>query len=557
MARTSVESSSDDDYKGVELISESEEDEPSVEQAEEQIIIDSEEDTELAGVLAPPTIGWGDFDLDDDPLPADITMTDEHDAHTNPYFASEIEIFNAASAFNRDPSEAASESKRVRFTDDLIISGSTSSSHSEEDEDVFPDLFMQQDQLDPHFRSIIENDQDADDGASMSTDGEGSCWDFRGSDDNDIHDIHDNKSDCGSSAGSSSGYESDEGETTDEDLPPPQSIARTRSVLRRPSTSSIDLDDDTPLPFRRPSKPNTSRRVGPSLGSWVADPSKPIAVIDSTGKRMIIYPAQRPTIKDSNLFGPPTSSNSSFVSTSPQPVNARVVDDSEMDRSDFSNQENSTTLIGSGTNLMMGGLLQGIPGHEYLLGGHILGPPEAFYPFMTIGQDGAVIENDIEEDDDDDEGMLNVNDFIDFGDDSSGSEKEDGGLQPPPTTPVEKASVVGGNVPSLSSSRNAKETSANSMLHHFDRGVVTAFRRDQHRHKLLHSRPSLRTHPSFGPSPFANGIIKGGRYAAANKPISPRRKQRLRSSSGSALIGFEAKRRAAVNAHRRHKSGLF
>src|SRR5204862_884701 len=52
---------------------------------------------------------------------------------------------------------------------------------SDDDEDnEFPDLFLDQDRLDPLVRSLIEND---DDGVPRSSDGEGSYWDLHSNED--------------------------------------------------------------------------------------------------------------------------------------------------------------------------------------------------------------------------------------------------------------------------------------------------------------------------------------------------------------------------------------
>ena len=240
MAETAVASSSDDEeYKAVDLISDSDEDEPDVEQAEERNIIHSEE--EHSDSAAPverdsspqPSVDWEGFDLNDKIFSADLTELGNPFADTEPHFANEIELYNAASMLDHDSPRPGFESKRVRFRDDVPHSDSSRSMSTDGDDDGFPDLFMQQDSLDPHFRCMIEADGDADDGASGSTDGDGSYWDFRGSDDtnedgfsrnnrpqpywddrtaghldrNVLDHIFDDE-DSGSSNGSSSGYES-------------------------------------------------------------------------------------------------------------------------------------------------------------------------------------------------------------------------------------------------------------------------------------------------------------------------------------------------------------
>ncbi|KAI9800512.1 MAG: hypothetical protein M1825_004060 [Sarcosagium campestre] len=573
-ASSASASSSDDDYMGVDLISDSDEDEPSVERAEERLIMDSELEGDADIDLTAPfgVDEWDGIHLDESLFPAESSVLDDLFPHANPYFANEFDMLNTSNTSAQEVgSECVSESKRVRFKDDPVHSRTPSTSSSEEDMEPFPDLFMQQDQMDPGFRHIIEHEQE--DGVSESSAGEGSYWDFGGSDEHDIHQAFDASGESDDSDVSSSGYESDEGETTDEDLPPPSAIARTRSVLRRPSTSSIDMDgDSSPAGSFRQSFKLKHRRPGPSLGSWVADPSKPIAVLDNSGKRMIIFPAQTVRNETNPAFGAPMSSDSS-VAVSPMHVPIQMSDDSDVDQSDFSRpayMASMPPLSSSAYNRTLGGLLQGVPGNEYLMGGQILGPPEAFYPFMDIGVDGTMqpMEDDDATESDDPEETLNVLDFIDFGNGSSAEEDngkgnddqdEEGTLAPPATPvdnamptlpPIENASGVGVSEPAA---LRSETNSANDMLSHFDRGVVTAFRRNQNRHKLLLTRQPIRTLPQFGPSLYHRGIIKGGRFGAVNKPISPRRKQRLSTSSVGASIGVGS-RKSTAKQHRRSRS---
>ncbi|KAI9876229.1 MAG: hypothetical protein M1830_006980 [Pleopsidium flavum] len=574
-----AENSDEDDYNGVDLISDSDEEEPEVEQLEEKMIIDSEDDNEAViqsprVSMGPPSIssgGWDGFDLDDGVFLSDVPFFDEQISRNDPNLLNEIAIYNAASFFEGLDSQGldceavtSPTPRRVRFEEEVRqYSDSTSTDGSDEDEDGFPDLFMHQDSLDPGFRLMIENDNDEDDGHSL-TDGEGSYWDLKDRDDFEFEkhglDGHDGSSSCGSS----SGYETDEGDTTDEDLPPPSTVTRPRSILRRASTSSLVSEgDENPRIIRRPTTIPPSRRFGPSMGSWIADPNKPIAVIDCTGKRMVIYPARNPSKRDVNIFGQPVSTDSSIAATSPRTSFVGLVgavDESDNDRSDFSSQDCGGPMLNAGANLMMPGLFHGAQGSEHFLGGQVLGPPEAFYPFKSIGPDGNVIEDDDDDDDDeDDENLWNVHDFIDFGDGSSesGDNVEDDTEVPP--SPSTSTTPNPASTPAKPEPAPASKSTAQELLDHFDRGVVTAFRRNQHRHQTLLRRPQ---HPEFmgaGPSSArAVSAIKGGRALAANSPISPLRKRKASVSidrSGSPLVGIAAKRRL-VNVHKRSKSSF-
>ena len=404
--------SDDDVYDAVDLISESDDDaDPdSVERVEEQNIIGSEEENDLMGDGKDTSVSrselpdhgvdatdWQGFGLEDA----------ESHAQMNSYFESEMEVGNAASAvdpvLDRAASEVVSEGKRVRFHEEVLYSASISSvvDYSSDDGDHFGGPFIQQDQLHPRFRSLIENDRDDDMDTFMGgADYMKGHWTNRNSEHLglDINMDHD-QSDC--SEGSSSGYESkfflcnvlalsllisfrtiaDEGETTDEDLPPPQSIASTRSVFRR---LSIDAEDDDgeydSNRIRAALNGSRPRRLGPSLGSWVTDPSKPIAVIDSTGKRMVIYPALLPIENEQDS----SDSGSNNDRSSPAKAFAPVA---ELSRGGFD---------------------------------HTTG---AFYPFIDPDTDDSMDEMEHEEEDDD-EIMLRIEDFIDFGDSDDDGDDE-------------------------------------------------------------------------------------------------------------------------------------
>ena len=225
-----------------------------------------------------------------------------------------------------------------------------------------------------------------------------------------------------------------EGDTTDEDLPPPQSIARTRSVLRRLSMSSIDTEDGYhPNTPRRPLPGSKLCRLGPSMGSWVADPSKPIAVVDSSGKRLVIFPAQKPTQRCSDLISTIHSSDTSTVGGSPRRTPTPSFSPIEREAGDVSGQELLSPTLSSGANVMVGTFLSSVARNEFRVPGRFFYPSEDSSPFLHSGNrrrcassiHQAVFEEDEagDDDDDDDELMLNVHDFIDFGDGSSSSDE--------------------------------------------------------------------------------------------------------------------------------------
>lgn len=181
---------SDDDYAGVDLISDSEEDEPDVEVAEEQAIIESEEDDNDNAVLQPDNdddqSSWAGFDLDDEPT----------FRGGDPLFNEQISRTSTPNMYAEATAWEATTGRRVRF--DLSDSDS-----SDTEVNAFPDIFLDQNSLDPQFRRTIENDYNNDNDDPPSD--EGSYWDFRGDEVDVTETVGDDDSE--DSTGSS-GYES-------------------------------------------------------------------------------------------------------------------------------------------------------------------------------------------------------------------------------------------------------------------------------------------------------------------------------------------------------------
>lgn len=93
--------------------------------------------------------------------------------------------------------------------------------------------------------------------------------------------------------------------------------------------------------------------------------------------------------------------------------------------------------------------------------------PNPFYPFDTFNQGSRII-NDHDDDDDDEDTLLNVNDFINFGDDSDDESEVEKDLSIPSTiqsTPIKAQASAPMEPPPSDFFRDE---------------VVTAFRRSQH-----------------------------------------------------------------------------
>lgn len=542
-----TDNSSDDDYAGVELISDSEEDEPDVEVAEEQAIIQSEEEDDDDAMQSTPRpsldddqSSWDGFgDMNSQEVLGDIPFFEDHISRMDaPDHDTESAAWNATNGDDSDEESSPDIPRRVRF--DLSDSSSTI---SDNEDNIFPDIFLDQNSLDPTFRKIIENGDDNEDEPGISSD-EGSYWDFRGSDAENVvegsGDDGQNDSDCSTG---SSGYETDEGETTEEDLPAAAKYIPARSVLRRQSTDTSGSEQDITLIRRGPYRP--INRNGPKLGSWVHDVSKPFAVMDSHGKRLIMFKA-----KINRRYSFSGTGNRQM----PQLGSAQESD------SEIPGIDQMSPMISNSANLMMSAMYTPM---DNILGSQALGPPEAFYPWTNISADGTIVQDSpssYDEDDLDDEDLWNVEDFLNFGENSSDEEDaleeqdDDSGspttVDPPSSTPARPSTAI-------------SEDQAHPLLSHFNSGVVGAFRRNQTRHQLLSRNTASRESLAFS-GPYRQGTlrgIKGGRITAANAPITPLRKQKaakasiMASSPGSPLAAATAaqKKRKFTGEQHTHK----
>jgi len=199
-AENAIEESDDDDvYDAVDAISESAQGESDVEMAYEKLIIDSEDENDAGRRLSVQS-GMSDFMTFAD---ADLLLSNVG------FFDDQLDYGNTsmvAGVF-----ETASPSKKVRF-EDVDLSDGTSTASSSTENDPFPDLFLQQDHLDPTFRRLIENVADADEGNWMGSESEGSFWDMGGEEADETVDgtqgVQPGPGGSNGSDGGSSGYDS-------------------------------------------------------------------------------------------------------------------------------------------------------------------------------------------------------------------------------------------------------------------------------------------------------------------------------------------------------------
>ena len=150
--------SSDDNYDGVNDISDSEEDEADVTMVEERAILESEQDDDEEETPRPTQedeeSSWEGFDGDSQSvLGDDVPFFDDHMARTQ---EPDIDTATWAAA-----SSLASDDERVRK-----VRFDLSDSDDEEDDDNnfgFPDIFVPQSELATSFRRQIEQDQGSED----------------------------------------------------------------------------------------------------------------------------------------------------------------------------------------------------------------------------------------------------------------------------------------------------------------------------------------------------------------------------------------------------------
>ncbi|KAF5848968.1 hypothetical protein GGP41_010034 [Bipolaris sorokiniana] len=180
--------------------------------------------------------------------------------------------------------------KRVRFDDDVPMSDSSSSESSELDSSIFPDLFMDQDKIPPSLHQLLEMDNDDDNGDMASPQSDVSFWDFE-QNESRITQL-DNSDESEGESSESSGYESDMGDTTDEEDFENDILPRTptqkHSVLHRPS-SAPGSRASTPKPFQRSARP-IGRQIPPTRGIFIHDETDQAIAVTNRATKAAFYP---------------------------------------------------------------------------------------------------------------------------------------------------------------------------------------------------------------------------------------------------------------------------
>jgi len=223
---------------------------------------------------------------------------------------------------------------------------------------------------------------------------------------------------------------------------------------------------------------------GPELCAWVADPSRPICVIEGSKQTFLIPSAYK-------RFSVGGESDSA---TSNQWI---PMDESESERSSIPTFDPTFSGVED----------------RVLNGNDILGPPEAFYPFLSeTGDQLSDLFNEDDDDVDEFEAGLEIDDFLDL---SSAGEEVAAGKE---LQAAEGLSDDGeGGEDDEEDCVPAGDSSAD-MLSIWDKVSVTAFRKRQiqHNQKLAHV------------SQYGNAGCHKGKESRLSETITPTKKRRVR-----------------------------
>lgn len=201
------------------------------------------------------------------------------------------------------------------------------------------------------------------------------------------------------------------------------------------------------------------------MASWFVDPTKPVALVDSRTKKLMVFPALRPT-KPDKVFSHLTGSGSSTANASPRTPSSQlaiVPNVGDIDLSDFSSQGIVSPMLGP-PNALENMLSSNSFAATGLYADEYAAASSAYYTDM-IDYEGMI------DDDDDDDGVdpfengILMSELVNIDSDSEEEEEE--------SRPLSSASDFNELPDTLQSPRN--------FLDHLDSGFVTAFGDNQHR----------------------------------------------------------------------------
>ncbi|RYP67239.1 hypothetical protein DL771_007328 [Monosporascus sp. 5C6A] len=542
---SSLDLSDDGGYSAVEDITDSDEDEEDVVAVEEEHIVSNA----LHNVVrSSPRPVEEDEEGDDE----DEEDDDDDDAESTSWdgFPSDADEALPAARGLEDPFVSGPEDsvveRRVRFDVPDSSDGESTETDDDIDHGFFPDIFVDQNSLDPSFRREIEEDLD-DDNSSNS-----GFWDFNGTGDFSIDDGNSDieafimkalEQDDDSTPVATpmighnllfnadptpipspaidddvslDGYQTD-GETTDEEDPPERPPRR---KTRRENLD--DSSDSEPVTLIKP------QRGQPRIGRFSLDGShkKPIAIVNPRTGKMMIFTPQKTGKRGLDL------SPEQFDLQWLQPI------------------PDASPLINSG-NMMMSAMVSSNTFGDFM-NTQAAGPAEAFF---SLPSDSNIFggSSDAEgEGEDEGEKNLKLEDFLTLDDFAPSSDDDDEEDNDPAEDPILCTPTCTPGRPTTAAS------DATSLLDHFGNNadIVGAFRRDQANHQLISRSKATRDSLAFS-GPYYEGTLRGikdGRIATTNVPISPLRKQKkMPDMASSPLAGASQKRKASGEQQWGHK----
>ncbi|KAK5133400.1 hypothetical protein LTR08_007739 [Meristemomyces frigidus] len=522
--------SGDDDYAGVEDVSDDDDEDisgvpgsPDMLRAAELDLIDEFERTEERQSANDITADMDTMDLQEESQSTtrrtsissifDLNVNMDEDpflglaSHDDLY----RDMFNEAEdalAFWRQPERKDSEDsgatkKRVRFMEPHETRSRSSSLSSDEDPgDAFPDLFAAQD--DPMLRSRLGLDVDLDADFQNDYSDAGSCYDFEGEEERLALAIDEEDSDSDEDMGS---LDDDEGDTTDEETEE-ELLARTPGA--RSATRSPTLAPSTPMPTKRSvvraqitplATPKTGK--GPQMGTFTVDRSRATMSADTMANCIKVLPPTRPSEKDKAFWDRARSAASSRSGTprSSGYWNMRAPGP-DLPQRPFTAQSTLGSMFNGNLDILRNNDVSGIAGD--------------LFAGVVQRHDPSFATASMTEDSEDELLEVNMEDYLDM--DQSDSEEEE-----PSPAPVTSPSQAG--TPNAFTSRNDR------LLDHLDqqRDLVGSFRRNQNNAKHL---SSLAANPASRASTSEHNALQKGKRAAANIPVTPARKQRASQDLG-------------------------
>ncbi|KAG9839411.1 hypothetical protein KCU98_g9502, partial [Aureobasidium melanogenum] len=242
------------------------------------------------------------------------------------------------------------------------------------------------------------------------------------------------------------------------------------------------------------------------MGTFIIDPHRPVLTIDGVGvsQKSTLWPAKIQSAAEKQLWErmhmlSNTNSRATSRTTSPR-QSVQLTPSGESDAMSIGEENDFFDSFGA------------------LRTDQVIGPPEAFTPFVDVTASGAVIHDHdaaIPGAEEEQDPMC----FLNFDDDDD--EDQD--------MPDESDHVASPTTQSFSSqvtNTTSSQPGGFDLLAHLDRhGVVGSFRRNQHFAKHVGSLPS---HPALRASLSETNAMQTGRRAAANTPITPLRKKKAK-----------------------------